>query len=301
MKQSVRIGAALTCYNRKDKTLKCLEHLYQQDAIKSGRVSLEVYLTDDGSTDGTSEAIKDSFPGVHILKGTGSLYWNGGMHKAFGKALMQNFEYCLWLNDDTFLYPDALDKMLDTHEEMKSRVLPDSIILGATVDPITKEFSYGGFRRMSKLTLKMEVVKPSDKPEECTSNTGNCVLIPRSVSDKIGNIEPFYTHRWGDPDYGLRAKGTNCSIWLAPGYVAECEANETAERWASPGLSFKERIEDFHSIKGYIKKDWYFYVKRHGGPLWFALWMKPYVDMALLSIKAMFSGSKKIQAQAQTN
>ncbi|MEM6801859.1 MAG: glycosyltransferase family 2 protein [Bacteroidota bacterium] len=297
MKESMRIGAVLTCYNRREKTLVCLEKLYQQSAVKSGRVSVEVFLTDDGSTDGTSEAVKEAFPGVHVFQGTGSLYWNGGMNLAFGKALQQNMDYYLWLNDDTFLYEDAIDKLLDTHEDMSKRSEPNSIILGGTVDPNTKEFSYGGFKRLSRWTLKMEAVIPGDHPKRCTSNTGNCVLIPKSVSDKVGNIEPFYTHRWGDPDYGLRAGKLGCSIWLAPGYVAECESNPTAERWASPSLSFAERIKDFHSIKGYIKKDWYFFVKRHGGILWFALWMKPYFDMVMLSMKDMFRGSKKIQAQ----
>ena len=297
MKDHVRIGAVLTCFNRREKTLACLEKLYKQEAIQTGRVSLEVFLTDDASPDGTAAAVKENFPGVHVFNGTGSLYWNGGMNLAFGKALQHNMDYYLWLNDDTFLYPDALDKLLDTHATVSSRKEPNSIILGGTVDPVTKEFSYGGFKRLSRWTLKMEAVMPGKEPRKCTSNTGNCVLIPRSVSDRVGNIEPFYTHRWGDPDYGLRAGKMGCSIWLAPGYVAECEANPTAERWASPSLSFSERIKDFHSIKGYIKKDWYFFVKRHGGILWFALWAKPYLDMVMLSLKDTFSGSKKMQAQ----
>ena len=73
-------------------------------------------------------------------------------------------------------------------------------------------------------------------------------------------------------------------VWLASGFVGTCESNPTAERWTDAGLSLKERIQDFHSIKGYGKKDWFFYVKRHGGPLWFLLWAKPYVDMVRVSL-----------------
>lgn len=42
----------------------------------------DVFLVDDESTDGTSEAIKSEFPEVSIIKGDGSLFWNRGMYTA---------------------------------------------------------------------------------------------------------------------------------------------------------------------------------------------------------------------------
>ena len=286
------IGVVMTCYNRKELTLRCLANLANQDVLEGGKAEIKVFMTDDGSSDGTAEAVAEAYPEVTILKGDGSLFWNGGMNLAYGEALKHKLDYYLWLNDDTFLYDDAIRRLIDTHEEMTKRGKEDSIILGGTVDPNTKEFSYGGFKRLSKWTLKMVYVKPGDVPKECHSNTGNCVLIPKAVYEKVGNIEPFYTHRWGDPDYGLRTRKAGGSIWLAPGFIGECETNPTAERWSDPTLPFKERLKDFHSVKGYIRKDWFFFVRRHGGPLWPLLWAKPYVDMFITSFKYKFFGIK---------
>ncbi len=283
----------MTCFNRREYTLKCLRHLYQQTALQEG-VKLRIFLTDDGSKDGTAEAVAKAFPDTKILHGSGSLFWNGGMHLAFGEALKHDLDYYLWMNDDTFLFDDALARLLATHRDRAERGMPDSIILGGCLDPRTGEFSYGGFQRVSRWTLKMIDVVPGEEPKECTSNTGNCVLIPRSVAAKVGNIEPYYTHRWGDPDYGLRAGKKGCKIWLAPGFVAACETNPTAERWRDTSLSFKDRIKDFHSVKGYIKKDWFFYVRRHGGLLWFLLWMKPYFDMVTSSLKGKTSVAEPV-------
>ncbi len=287
------IGVVMTCFNRREYTLKCLRHLYQQTALQSD-VSLSVFMTDDGSSDGTSEAVAKEFPDTTIMKGDGSLFWNGGMNLAFGEALKHNLDYYLWMNDDTFLFDDALETLLTTHRDRTEKGMPDSMILGGCLDPRTGKFSYGGFQRVSKWTLKMIDVVPGEAPKECTTNTGNCVLIPKSVSDKVGNIEPFYTHRWGDPDYGLRARKKGCSVWLAPGFVAECEMNPTAERWRDLSLTLKERIADFHSVKGYIKKDWFFYTRRHGGLLWFLLWLKPYFDMVTSSMKKTFTGGNTL-------
>ena len=61
----------MTVYNRKAKTLRCLETLCGTLAPHDGQFQVAVYLTDDGCTDGTADAIRGKeFPvPVHILQG----------------------------------------------------------------------------------------------------------------------------------------------------------------------------------------------------------------------------------------
>ena len=276
----IQIGVAMTCHNRRAKTLHCLEQLYAQVGLNE-QFEITTFLVDDGSSDGTGEAVKSQFSEVNVLEGDGNLYWNGGMHKAYGEALKGDFDYFLWLNDDVSLHKNAIIHLLNTYQELLDSKQGENIILGGMADPETGKCSYGGFLRQSKWSLRMTEVEPGDEPKQCSANTGNCVLIPRVIARWIGNIEPFYKHRWGDPDYGLRAGKMGFGVWLASGFVGTCEGNPTAERWTDSSLSFSEKLKDFHSVKGYGKKDWKFYVKRHGGPLWFLLWLKPYFDMVI--------------------
>jgi GT2 family glycosyltransferase len=76
---------------------------------------------DDGSTDDTATAVSQRFPQVKILQGTGSLFWNGGMRIAFAQALQHDYDYYLWLNDDTVLYPNALETLLTTAQTLQSK------------------------------------------------------------------------------------------------------------------------------------------------------------------------------------
>jgi len=99
-KSRTSIGVVITCHNRKEKTIASLKKLINQDDIDT--LDVKIYLVDDGSTDGTSEAIKNNFPQVNIIKGDGTLFWNGGMRGAFSKAMENGHDYYLWLNDDTF-------------------------------------------------------------------------------------------------------------------------------------------------------------------------------------------------------
>jgi glycosyltransferase involved in cell wall biosynthesis len=47
------IAVLMTCFNRKEKTLCCIESLFAQENMPT----FDLYVCDDASTDGTSEAI----------------------------------------------------------------------------------------------------------------------------------------------------------------------------------------------------------------------------------------------------
>ena len=70
------IAVLLTVFNRKEKTLQCLGNLYKQLPIQG--YSVDIYLTNDGCTDGTPEAIAQKFPEVNIIHSKGNLFWNRG-------------------------------------------------------------------------------------------------------------------------------------------------------------------------------------------------------------------------------
>ena len=84
------IAILLTCHNRKDKTLKALAALQKAKESYSNPIRLSIYLTDDGSTDGTAKAIQQYFPNVIILHGDGNLFWAGGMINSWKEAIKKN-------------------------------------------------------------------------------------------------------------------------------------------------------------------------------------------------------------------
>ena len=103
------IAVLLTVFNRKEKTLQCLGNLYKQLPIQG--YSVDIYLTNDGCTDGTPEAIAQKFPEVNIIHSKGNLFWNRGMYTAWEEATKRKeYDYYLWLNDDTFIYPDSISR-----------------------------------------------------------------------------------------------------------------------------------------------------------------------------------------------
>ncbi len=107
----MKISVLLTCHNRKEKTLACLRKLYEQD---TSDINVNVFLVDDGCTDGTAEAIREEFPQIHIIQGDGTLYWNRGMCLAWEESRKcGDYDAVLWLNDDTMLLPSSLKTLME--------------------------------------------------------------------------------------------------------------------------------------------------------------------------------------------
>lgn len=266
------VAVIMTCHNRHDITISCLQLLYQQN------IKFDVYLLDDGSSDGTSDAIRKYYPEIKLFQGNGNLFWTGGMRVAFGQALQDDYDYYAWLNDDTMLYPNALSNLLASHLNLSKSGYPDSIVAGSTKDFITGKPTYGGAVKSQRwYSNKMEFLEPTQELQKCDSMYGNFVLIPRSVATKVGNIDSVFIHAMGDIDYGLRARQLGCSVWAAPGFIGTCSQNSAAGSWVDLNLSVIERLKKAFQVKNFPIAPWTTFARRHFGFWWFLHWCLPYI------------------------
>ncbi|MEB3829838.1 glycosyltransferase family 2 protein [Phormidium sp. CCY1219] len=286
------IAAIATCHNRKDKTLASLEALFKQRLPDD--VELNIYLVDDASTDGTAEAVAQTYPQVKTIPGNGSLFWNGGMRVAFREAEKADPDYYLWFNDDTKLYPDAVAKLLSTYQNLGDRASAKNILVGSTCDPDTGKLTYGGMVRSTWWhPLKFRLLPPSQEPQPCHTMNGNCVLIPRSVAEVVGNLDPNFIHSSGDMDYGLRVRQQGGQVWLAPGYVGTCSTNSPDNNiWENQNLNFAQRLKKVSQPKGLPVGEWKVFAQRHAGPLWPFYWGLPYIRLLLAAVFGEKMGSQ---------
>jgi GT2 family glycosyltransferase len=278
----IRVAVLITCFNRREMTLRCLDALFAQDLPNC---AVRVFVVDDASTDGTYDAIAERFPKVQLISGTGDLFWSRGMHMAFGLALAEDFDYYLLLNDDTFLFKNAISKMLSTAHEMKQHGV-EPIIVGNTLNPDTKQLSFGGILQgqgVWQRTFRMARHNP-DRAEACDTMNANCTLIPRAVAQRVGNLDKAFQHRFGDVDYGLRAKAQGFAIYMAPGFVAECREDADTGTWRDRNAGFRRRWAYLNSPKGCPWPEWVLFAKRHLGPLWFLYAVSPFAKVILQSV-----------------
>lgn len=243
----MRIAALLTCHNRKEKTIECLSSLYKylQD--------VDVYLVDDASNDGTADVVRLQFPQVHLIIGTGNLFWSRGMYIAWKEAQKKDYDYYLWINDDVILYPCFW-------KELTKVAIPNNkVIVSGIIESVDKtEILYGGSNENKKLVI------PQGKPLQITYMNGNVVLIPSFISKEIGIIDPYYHHDLGDVDYGLRAikagfKVISTGVPVAAGYKnGYCRVR----KWNSNLIG---RIKRLYSPLGANPRINFYFRRRHFG------------------------------------
>lgn len=275
-----RIAALIACHNRKAKTLACLAALFQNSLPEE--YSLEVFLVDDGSTDGTEQAVRRHYPQVNVIRGDGSLYWNGGMRMAFAAAMDKDFYYYLWLNDDTLLYPTALNSLIVTSCELQAKHGKSVIVVGSTQEANDGRLTYGGVIRPNRWkTLFFKLVTPKDVPIECETMNGNCVLIPRAIAKVVGNLEKEFAHAMGDLDYGLRARYAGFSVWVMAGFAGTCFRNAVSGSFNDASLPVAVRLRKMMQPKGLPPSSWRIFTQRHAGVLWPILWLWPYAKVVL--------------------
>lgn len=248
-----KIAVLLTVFNRKDKTLECLKRLYAQLPLDGCQV--DVYLTNDGCTDGTPETVKKQFPDVNIINGNGNLYWNRGMYTAWHEAAKKDYDFYLWLNDDTYVYYNMLCALLKASSVKNDK----AIIVGATQSLDGKNITYGG--RLSNGNIPT----PNGELKTVSHFNGNIVLVPRYVYNKLGNLDYYFTHSKGDFDYGLRASKVGIEMYQVGECLGECDLHESLDKWCNPKVPFVQRWKMLHRPNGMPPKETFHLEKRHKG------------------------------------
>jgi GT2 family glycosyltransferase len=182
----------IPAYNRKEITLSCLSNIYKIDRSEQ---QYHTVVVDDGSTDGTSEAIQAQYPEVQLLQGDGNLWWTGAIAKGMEYAFGQGAKCCIWLNDDCIPEINTLPllvKLLETH--------PDTIVAAACYSPEFEFLVENGFRGRQRLAARPGEIVFVD------GMSGYCVGIPAAVFHKIGLPDAQkFPHYDGDGMYTLQA------------------------------------------------------------------------------------------------
>lgn len=269
---AARVVAILTAHDRRPLTLACLRSYFAQDAPD---LQLSAVLVDDGSHDGTGQAVTAAFPAVEVIQGTGDLFWARGMALAEAHAVKSGPDYLLWLNDDVRLNPDALRRLLAaaTAAGGGSRWL----VAGAVQDPGTGLTSYGGLRRRDWHPLRYALVPPLDVPTTVDTVHGNVLLVPRETYRLLGGIDGGFAHSYADNDYGLRLRGLGGENLLAAGHVGSCAPNDIIGASLDPSLPLRDRWRFLHSHKGRPLGSQVRYLRRHGGLCWPVFAAVPYL------------------------
>lgn len=270
----VKIAVLLTCFNRKEKTLSCLGSLYNALSLyndkNENKIEISVYLTDDGCTDGTSDAIRNNFlnKDITILQGTGNLFWAGGMRFAWNEALKKHneWDFYLLLNDDTDLLDNLFEELLDTHKYSLDNYKQAGVYSGITSSKSDhNKMTYGGDVWKNKFLGTSTRLKPAGKPQMCDITNANILLVSKEIVDKIGIFWDGYIHGRADNDYSNTARKKGIPVLITANFCGRCDNDHKSSMEVANAvmkMSLTERKRYFsHPIRS--NKDYLKYIRRN--------------------------------------
>lgn len=253
------IAVIITAFNRREKTINCLKQL---SSIDKRGINTDVYLTDDGSSDGTYDAVRSQFPNVIISKGNGSLYWCGGMNLSWEKAVKaKKYDGYLWLNDDTYIKDCLFQELSDADNYCVEKYGKRGIYVGSTTDRTESSITYGGSVLLSKLSNKMRKVIPNGEFQECHIANGNILFVAKEVVDEIGCLYHKYIHG-ADYDYTYWAHTKGFPLLVLRKYVGICDNDHKSVKERLMQSNLYNRIKYLYAPTGLQLKTAILFQKR---------------------------------------
>lgn len=200
-----QVAILILNWNGMRDTLQTLESVQQ---LHYG--NYEVVLVDNGSTDGSREAITTAFPTVRLIAPPANLGVAGGRNLGIETILQRpSIDYVLILDNDVTVEPSLLDKLVAAAK--------GDVALGI-VGPIVyyhrdpQRIWSAGTRFMFREVIGRLMLKNHRVTQELTEGTeyvdalsGCCMLVKRRVIETIGGFNPHYFMVCNDSEFCYRA------------------------------------------------------------------------------------------------
>lgn len=251
-----KIAVVLTCFNRREKTVSCVESLLKGNE----KYDIRFVVVDDGSTDGTKQALEALDCQMKIITGGGKLFWTGGMYTGLEYVLKSadKLDYVMLVNDDVLFLEGAIDGMVTTIKDIGC-----DAVVGATRDT-SGRLSYGGVRKKSKFLARFELMELGSG-QQCDTFNCNAVLLKSQSFKDAGNLDRKYVHSMADYDYGMHLRRLGQIVVLHDAYVGICDDNASEGTWKDTSLSRSQRLKLKESPKGLPRADWFHFINKNYG------------------------------------
>ncbi len=210
---SKRVAAIVLNYDGKELTLQAL------DSLRRMRYpSFDLVVVDNGSTDGSYEAIAAAHPAVIQVRTEVNLGPAGGYNLGMAWAMDEGYDYLLILNNDIEADPDLLTELVRVAERDPTIgcVGPKTYFYSDR----TRLASAGGVIRFKESVTRergMGAVDRGqfDRDEEVSYVNGCGMLIRREAIEAAGLWDPVFFLSVEDADWCVRAKRRGFTCWYA--------------------------------------------------------------------------------------
>jgi GT2 family glycosyltransferase len=244
-----RLGVVIVNYNGAGYIERCLFSL-QESASASPLV-----VVDNGSTDGSPEAIAAHFPGITLIRRENDGF-AGGVNAGLNRCLDHGCDAAVLLNPDTVVQPDTIEAFIRAMRRHPDAILSPAIFYLSNPD---LSDSYAGRMQWWRGRMKSAFLGRSagelPRSDVLIETASFCaVLIPANVFRRVGPLDDRYFLYFEDADYLERAHAAGCQLWYVPD-VRVLHSEGKATGGATSPLALYYYVRNRHLLVRKFRRD----------------------------------------------
>ncbi len=241
-------------YNTRELTLKCLTSF----APALSRRGWQIIVVDNGSSDGSVEALQAQFPFVEIIRSKRNLGFAGGNNLGLRQA---TGNVAFLMNSDVLAAADTLQAL--AHQ---FAVQPKAGVISAglrTSNGEAQAFAYGDdptltylLRRGSRVLLRRGPLHrwDVDQPIETQWVSGACVAVRGEVTRQVGLLDERFTLYFEDNDWCLRVRQAGWKVIYDPRFrVTHLGGQSQPQRRVANRMYYQSMIKFYAKHYGTAK------------------------------------------------
>ena len=263
------IAVIIVSWNVRTYLANCLNTVYRE--LRQQRLRGDVWVVDNGSTDGTLELLADLYPQVHVIANADNVGFGAANNQGMRAAESAAPHYYLLLNPDTVIHPGALRRLIDFLDAR-----PDVGMAGPRLIFGDGRFQHSAFSFPGVFQLAFDLFPlpprlydsrwngryprrlydPDRKPFAVDFPLGATMMVRRDVAEVTNGFDESFHMYCEEVDWCWRIRKAGWSIYTVPAAEIVHYGGESTRQVPAPSIVnlWRSRAQLYAKHHGWLRR-----------------------------------------------
>lgn len=210
----INVCVIIVTYNGSKWIEKCI------GSIEENNVKIDIVVYDNNSNDDTINVIREKFRSVRIIESKRNVGFGMAHNYVFGEIIDANFDYFFLLNQDAFIEPNLIFKLVDIHQRNRSYGIISPVHYTASGRDFDNLFFNNTLSSCRELFFDILSGRSLGDLYPVSFVNAAIWLVPVNIVKAIGGFDPLFFYTGEDNDFVNRVKFREYTIGVCPSLKA---------------------------------------------------------------------------------